>query len=119
MLEGRGKATLIGHIRWNSPDDLAVAYSSDLLNSSRGRLNHTLAVRVEAEAYPVKADGFLYDDASFLACLSDAPEACHMPDTSDYRKILRDFSVCEYLNNGTIDELWMFGAPYMGFWEAN
>ena len=37
----------------------------------------------------------------------------------DYLAMLNSQNVCARFNAGEFDELWMFGAPFMGFWEAN
>ena len=33
--------------------------------------------------------------------------------------MLNSQNVCARFNAGEFDELWMYGAPFMGFWEAN
>lgn len=42
------------------------------------------------------------------------------PDIMDYNVILNsaDLDICGKLNRGEIDELWMYGGPYFGFYEA-
>jgi hypothetical protein len=38
---------------------------------------------------------------------------------TDYSLLLSTYNVCEGFNLGNYDELWMFGTPYMGWYEAN
>jgi hypothetical protein len=87
---------------------------------------------VELDEYPVKEDGFQYTDATYLACLAASQQVpfdktkCNKPDQAngfgyaiDYLSMLNKNNICTRFNNGEFDELWMFGAPFMGFWEAN
>jgi len=44
---------------------------------------------------------------------------CHNPDIANYLDILKLTDACTLLNKGEIDELWMWGGPYFGFYESN
>ena len=42
----------------------------------------------------------------------------HDPDLADYEAVLNSQGVPALVNSGAIDEVWMFGGPYFGFWES-
>jgi hypothetical protein len=45
-------------------------------------------------------------------------EQWHQPDAVDYRAIIQDFHIAERVEQGEIDEVWLWGFPYAGFWES-
>jgi hypothetical protein len=127
ILENRNGVRLVQYLNANSPDTLASQYVADLTTASWGIAKYTQAARVELDEYPVKEDGTQYTDETFVDCLDDPTRAaCHKPDQRngfgyaiDYGVMLQKNRICERFNNQEFDELWMFGAPFMGFWEAN
>jgi hypothetical protein len=132
IIESQGNARLITLEGWNSPDTLAAAFVADLATGSHGIARYSQGARVELDEYPVKEDGFQYTDATYLACLAASQQVpfdktkCNKPDQAngfgyaiDYLSMLNKNNICTRFNNGEFDELWMFGAPFMGFWEAN
>lgn len=127
VLEIRGGQRLIYQEGWNSPDTLTTQYVADINQASHGVARYVQAGRVELDEYPVSEDGFQYTDATFVACLEDQTRAsCHKPGMDagfgyaiDYATTLQKNRICERFNAGEFDELWMFGAPFMGFWETN
>ncbi|MCH8274742.1 MAG: hypothetical protein IH851_08125 [Armatimonadetes bacterium] len=102
---------------WNDPRELAKSYISDVLNGSGGFIRYKIVEWRDVNAYPVKADGFVYTEESYLACWR-AGKGWHDPDGLDYPKMIEDYDVGRLRSNGEIDELWLFGAPYFGYWEA-
>ena len=103
------------------------AYSTSvqgIINSfqtaSHGQLQYTIAqTQVVSNEWPVKVDGFQYTEATYMAALQNSSLA-HSPDEVDYNAIIDNsqFDICGKLNRGEIDELWMYGAPYFGFYES-
>ena len=125
IIESQGGARLITLQGWNNPDTLATQFVADVATGSNNLATYVAGPRVELDAYPVKEDGFQYTDASFMACLANVAN-CHKPGQEmgfgyaiDYLAMLNSQNVCARFNAGEFDELWMFGAPFMGFWEAN
>lgn len=102
---------------WYDPVQLANAYAAYQNNLSAGYITYKIVNQQNIRKYPVKADGFKYTDTSYFNCLNN-PSACHSPDLVDYLNILSVYNVCSQLNAGTIDEVWLFGGPYFGYWEA-
>lgn len=117
VLENHNNQKLTTYMNWQDPDALTSTTISWFQTISGGRINYSVAKRVESDSIPVKQDGFMYTDDSILACYSNS-SLCHSPDAVDYSKILIDFGVCDALNNNQIDEVWMFGGPYFGYYES-
>jgi len=108
---------------WKNPDTLAAQYIDWLKETTNDKVNFTIVMRNEISSFTTFADGRKYDETTYLACLNDTSKC--MKDSRgdwmmmDYPNTLNSIGVCNYFNSGAIDEIWMFGAPYMGFWEAN
>lgn len=81
--------------------------------ASQGVAYYTLVGGQQVDAYPVKTDGFQYTDATYLNCLNNGV-GCHNPDAANMNSILSTYNICSMLNANQFDELWIFGAPYMG-----
>ena len=104
-------------LRWGDPDDLTEQYINDMREISYGYCNYEIAERVVVDEYPVKIDGFQYTSSEFVR-LWTIKRDFHQPDAVDYRKLLEQFEVVEKVNRREIDELWLFGFPYAGYYES-
>lgn len=110
-------ASLIKLLHWHDPDSLAKLCIQDLAEVSAGYARFRIAERIEVDEYPVKADGFVYSDDSFLQCWRNR-SSCHQPDLVDYPALIRRFGISDKVNSGQIDEVWLFGFPYGGYYES-
>lgn len=117
-LESRGGQRLREHFRWHDPELLARQYSADLQACSGGIARYTIVERHLVDGYPVKVDGFAYDDEHYLACWV-RQGGFHQPDAADYHRILDDFAIPQKVLAGEIDEVWLFAFPYAGFYESH
>lgn len=117
IIESEGNKRLTDVLNWNDPDSLAEVYRADLFEVSKGYLDYQIAKRVEVDEYPIKLDGFRYDDESFLECWR-ARSGFHQPDAVDYNAIFNQFEIFSLVEKGEIDEVWCFTFPYSGFWET-
>lgn len=102
---------------WNDPDDLARQYIRDVHEVSYGYAHYEITERVEVDGFPVKADGFRYTTDQFTKYWRSR-SGFHQPDQVDYRALLRDSNVVEKVNSNQIDEVWLFGFPYAGYYES-
>lgn len=109
-------ATVQKAYRWNYPDALAQGYIDDLREASYGYVNYKIVERLEVDEFPLKVDGFRYTDETF----DDAWNArhFHQPDAVDYLSLVRQFKMVERVNAGQIDEVWLLGFPYCGYYES-
>jgi hypothetical protein len=111
---GRRLADLLG---WNDVDALCRDYIADLRTTSQGFLDYNIVQKIEVDTWPRKADGFAYDDATFLRCWR-TKTGWHQPDAVDYPAIIDEFDLVARVNADQIDEVWLFAFPYAGFYES-
>jgi hypothetical protein len=110
---------LTDYMRWNDPyilSDQAVNFFEEV---SESRIRYQINFVSELNDFPVKQDGFVYNSESYVDVLSKL-EKKHNPDWVDYYNVLNDESldVCGRLNRGEIDELWLWGGPWFGYYES-
>lgn len=121
IIEIRGNKRLIEVFNWNNPENLEKSYIEDIKNVSGGFANYRVVERIEVDGYPMKEDGYIYTDEEYVTCIENKTGSCHVPGNDikiNYQKILTDYNVCQKLNTGTIDELWLWGGPWFGYYEA-
>lgn len=111
---GRPLSQVLG---WSDSEILVSGYISDLQASSHGYVNYQIAETIHAPAFPVKADGFVYDADDYVRFWQNG-RGFHMPDMVDYHQILADFDLVEKVNSNLIDEVWLMAMPYAGFYES-
>ena len=102
---------------WQNPDDLAVGFSADTLETSHGMARYDIVERIEVDAFPVLKDGFRYAPSLYLDVLHGVTPP-HQPYDVDYHAIMDEFNVVERIENNEIDEVWVFAFPYGGFHES-
>jgi hypothetical protein len=51
--------------------------------------------------------------------MMQAVQTHHEPDAVDYHKIVDDYHLIDRVMSDQIDEVWLFGGPYFGFWESH
>jgi len=116
MLKSKGRQTVKEYFGWNDSEALAAAYIEDVRWASYGYANYEIVEHIIVDGYPIKRDGFCYDETSYLAAWSKRD--FHQPDGVDYHELVREFNMIERVNTGEIDEVWLFGHPYGGYYES-
>jgi hypothetical protein len=116
-IRGQGGRKLTEVLGWHDVEALCRAYIADLRECSKGFVQYQIVQQIEADAWPVKVDGFRYDERSFLGNWR-ARSGWHDPDAVDYRAIIDEFDLVARVNAGQIDEVWLFAFPYAGFYES-
>jgi len=112
-----GNQTHIQYYGHNDPNVLtnqAIDWFQALTN---GRIRYVVTKQVELNAYPTLTDGFTYDESSYNSMITGATSV-HQPVWADYTKIITTTQACEAFNSGEIDEVWMFGGSWFGFYES-
>lgn len=104
---------------WQDPQALTARVIESLRHSSGSYLNQRLVQTVVRNEWPLKLDGFRYNEASYLRCIRSSNRAvdCHVPDDADYARVFSDFNLCHRLGTGELDEIIIYSAPYFGFDE--
>jgi hypothetical protein len=116
VIRVRGGAKAQQVYGWNYPDTLAQGYIDDLREASYGYLNYKIVERIEVDEFPLKVDGFRYTDLIFDTAWN--ARQFHQPDGADYLSLVREFKMIERINAGQIDEVWLLGFPYCGYYES-
>jgi hypothetical protein len=117
IIESRGNRRLSEVMNWRNPYVLEDQYVGFLETASNRVVQYAVAERQVVDMFPPRTDGTVYGDEQYISCFIN--RSCNPAETLDYRKVLHDFQVCEKLNRGEIDELWLWGGPYFGYYEAN
>ena len=102
---------------WNDPDSLARDYIRDVRGASHGIVEYQIAERIEVDGFPIKVDGFRYDAETYLRCWRSR-RGFHQPDAVDYLALIRQFDMIRKIDTRQIDEVWLFGFPYGGYYES-
>jgi len=105
------------YMGWNRVDDLVAGYIADIDECSRGQVKYQIVQRTDLDEFPLKVDGFRYTPQAYLDVIRQRRPA-HNPDTADYPRIVSDLNLMERISSGEIDEVWLMGFPYAGFFES-
>ncbi|MCS7251552.1 MAG: hypothetical protein RMK32_00950 [Anaerolineae bacterium] len=114
---------VVGHLSlsramgWNRVEDLVEGYIADLEACSGGLVRYRVVARLDFPFFPAKIDGFRYTWETYSAVL-ERRQLPHEPDTVDYMAILAACDGVRRIARGEIDEIWLFGGPYFGFYES-
>jgi len=106
---------------WNDPLPLAEGYMRDLHEASGGYIQFEIVEWLVVRRFEKKVDGFRYTPETYLAALKHGTlqaDAWHKPDGLDYPHLIAEFDLCRRVDAGEIDEVWLMGLPYAGYWEA-
>ena len=116
VLRSQGNRTLKEHFGWQDPKVLAQGYINDIREISFGYANYEIVEHLIVDTYPLKRDGFRYTEQTYLEAWRT--RNFHDPDGVDYLELVREFRMIERVDSGEIDEVWLFGHPYGGYWES-
>ena len=107
---------------WNRTDDLVQQYVQTMMDISGRTLVYQVVDKVTVPDYPMLMDGRRYDDETWAGAMKDDKTALRDSHgnymMSDYMRIIRDFELLQKVRDKKIDEVWMFGGPYFGFYES-
>jgi hypothetical protein len=107
---------------WNSADILIPKYITAMQQATGNMLTFQLVNKLEVVQYPLLQDGRQYNDTTWKTALDDDTKAFRDAHgnymLADYQRIIQDFNLVAQVQSGQIDEVWMFGGPYFGFYES-
>jgi hypothetical protein len=108
--------------RWNRCDDLIPQYVDKMRKTSEDILAYQVIEKLEVPEYPVLMGGGQYDETTYIGVLADDGSALRDADGkylfADYEQIIQKFDLLGKIVDEQIDEVWMFGGPYFGFYES-
>jgi hypothetical protein len=102
---------------WKDPLALARGYMQDLCDASGGYVQYEIVSWHVVDQFQLKMDGFRYTPETYMQCRR-GERKWHHPDGADYARSLRELRIAERIDAGEADEVWWFGAPYMGWFES-
>ncbi len=117
VMDAESGKRLSQYMNWGRHEDYTNQFINDMLECSGGLIRYQIVRREMVEEFPLKADGFRYNTVSYVDVLRRA-SAPHEPDTLDYQEFLRRHKIVEKVAANEIDEVWVFGFPYAGFYES-
>jgi hypothetical protein len=115
VLPNHGNVRLHEHLRWGNPRQLTTNYLADLTEVSSNYVRW-VPTFVDVNAWPVKKDGFVYDETSYLAAVRSGKY--HAPDAVDYGRIVEQFDLDRRVKAGEMDEVIIWGGPGFGYYES-
>jgi hypothetical protein len=108
--------------RWNRSDNLIPKYIEAMRKASQDILEYQVVEKLEAPEYPVLMGGRQYTDTTYTEVLANPRQALRDENgsflLSDYEQIIQKFDLLGKIESEQIDEVWMFGGPYFGFYES-
>jgi hypothetical protein len=117
IIPNSGGRRLHEEFKWNDPRKLADGYVDDIRRASSGFIDYTIVEWKDVDGFNVKTDGYRYTLDEYLKC-HKANKGWHEPDGLDYPRTLDEFQSPALIDAGAIDEVWLFGPPYAGYWES-
>jgi len=107
---------------WNRVNALVEEYTEAMIQASHKVLVYKPIKILDVPFYPVFADGKQYNDTTWTQARQNGQTA--LKDArgnlllADYERIIHDYSLIQAIQTRIIDEVWMFGGPYFGFYES-
>jgi type II secretory pathway pseudopilin PulG len=118
VIESASNMTIRAIKAWHDPKILESQFITSIASVSAGYLTYKIVERKDnIDTFPVKEDGSVYTDQSYLDLINgNSPPQQDTP--ADYLKILTDYNVCDKINTGQIQEVWIWGAPWFGLYPT-
>jgi hypothetical protein len=109
---------------WRDPLALAGSYMQDVSDASGGFIQYRIVEWNVVNEFQKKTDGFTYTPESYVKCLrlwqsGSKSDPWHQPDGTDYAVSIERHKLVARVESGEIDEVWWFGAPWMGWFESS
>ena len=114
VARGQKLSRAMGWYDWRA---LESQYVEDVARASHALLQYDVVARRAIDGFPPKADGFRYDPAGYMRCWQRRG-GFHEPDAVDYHALLDELDAHRRVDAGEIDEVWLFGFPYCGYYES-
>ena len=105
------------YMHWNSVEELAKGYMSDVLQASNGLVRYQITQRIDVDGFPSKVDGYVYDAQTYVDVVRGYKRP-YMPQEANYYEIIEQFHLLERVAQNEIDEVWIFNFPHAGFYES-
>jgi len=114
VLEKRGSRLLTDEKGWYDPIQITDDIVQTISTVSSGYLTYRIVDYEYVDGIFPKPDGYQYTDQTYLDCI-EGNGPCHSPDIISYQELFDTYNIC----SKDVDEVWMWGGPYFGYWEYN
>jgi hypothetical protein len=116
VLPNKGGRTVNQAYGWKDPRAFAAAHAEAIERTSGGAVHFELSSIRTINQFPPLTSGRRYTPALY----SDVVEgrAQPLPGMMDYSRMLREQGVPAMIDAGQVDEVWVFGGPYFGYYET-
>jgi fibro-slime domain-containing protein len=108
------KLTEVMH--WNDPDTMTSQFVNDLRAVSHGTADYQVVKRVERDEWPLHTNGRRYTEDQYFKDYYNNYSYTLGP--GDYSALIRDNNVEQEVNQGNVDEVFIWGFPGDGYWES-
>ncbi len=107
---------------WAGSDVLTQQYINAMRKASGDTLVYQVVSKQVVTKYPVLMDSRQYNNPTWSLARADDSKAFRDSHgnymLADYQRIIQDFNILQQVQDQHIDEVWMFGGPYFGFYES-
>ena len=118
IVPGEGKRTLSQVFNWNSPAMMVRQYKEAMEYASGGYLFFDIvAFRNLNEIYAQEGD-FRYTIEEYVKNRKSGKD-WRPNGMADYPRLLKEQNVAPLVDDGRVDEVWVFGDHFFGLWEAS
>lgn len=115
IIESRGGQRLTQVMGWQDPRALTNQLIADFKVFTHGIVNYQLVEVIEKDEWPLHLNGRRYDDALYL---QETASGNWTLGSGDYNAIIRDNQIEQKVNDGKVDEVFLWGGPGFGWWES-
>ncbi|MEM7341933.1 MAG: hypothetical protein AAF467_25035 [Actinomycetota bacterium] len=110
--------SLTTHLGWSRHTEHTVDFFERVTD---GKLSYNISIVRTLEEFPLFNSGHRYTENEYLnvALPSEGDYATNYG-MYNYEALLNDdrLRICDKVNDGTIDEVWLYAGPHMGLWES-
>ena len=116
--------------KWNNPTILNQQIIDFFKEISNNRINYQIVKSIEKSTFPIKEGNTQFSYNDLYKCLQSNENSSQEEKNNnqefqntclkliDYQKMIKDLDICQKVNNGEIDEVWLWGGPFFGFNES-
>ena len=105
-------------MNFNDPRALADGYMADIKSATRGLIDFEIVEWRDLNEIYAREDGGIYKVEDYVR-MRRANSGWPKSIVADYPRLLNEQGVVPRIDEGSIDEVWVFGDHYFGLWEAS
>lgn len=113
-----GGKRLHAELKFNDPRSLADGYISDMNSATKGLVDFEIIEWRDLDEIYAREDGGIYKVEDYVR-MRRANSGWPKSIVANYPRLLQEQGVVPKIDEGLIDEVWVFGDHYFGLWEAS